>query len=75
MVVTKGAKWGEKELQRPNSRICLKEISGFEYELCFCGILLKIERCILLEKEVVAKRLAQSQLNKANEYYIKLCHK
>lgn len=65
---------GEKKSCRgPNSRICLKEINGTECELLFCGVLPKIERHILLEKEVVAKHLSQSQMKKANECYKEHC--
>ena len=50
-----------------------RDINGIECELLFCGILPKLERHTLLEKEVVAKHLAQSQMKKANECYKKHC--
>lgn len=38
----------------------------------FCS---NLTRHILLEKDKMAKNLAQPQMNKTNEYYIKHCQK
>lgn len=65
---------GAKREETPNSRIRLKEIvlSINVFSVASCSYLTSH---ILLEKDVVAKHLAQPLMNKTDEYYIKHCQK